>query len=362
MSVLLLAESRSGAQTEVPGDAESTDALRQRLVKEGVSFLLTKGQHEDGSFHKEADPGVSALCVAALLRGGQSPSVPGVERGLKYLESFVRPDGGIYREGSYYQNYETCISVIAFHEANRDGRYQQILDRALAYARELQWDQGEGKDATDPAYGGAGYGSHKRPDLSNTQFLIDALKAEENDANREAITRALIFVSRAQNLVSEHNRLEFPGKNPDGGFYYTPAAGGSSQAGETDTGGLRSYGSMTYAGLKSLIYAGVGPEDERVKAALGWIRHHYTLQENPGMGTSGLYYYFHTFAKALEATGQATFTDDAGTPHAWRTELIEELARLQQADGSWNNSDPRWLENDPNLVTAYALLALSHCD
>ena len=32
-------------------------------------------------------------------------------------------------------------------------------------------------------YGGAGYGKHSRPDLSNTSFLIDALRAVGNEAD-----------------------------------------------------------------------------------------------------------------------------------------------------------------------------------
>ena len=135
----------------------------------------------------------------------------------------------------------------------------------------------------------------------------------------------------------------------------------TSQAGETDSGGLRSYGSMTYAGLKSMIYAGVGPDDPRVKAALKWIQKHYDLQSNPGLGNAGLYYYYHTFAKALDAIGDEVLKDDKGQLHDWRAELVAELAKRQQPDGSWVNENARWLEGDPNLVTGYALLALSYC-
>jgi squalene-hopene/tetraprenyl-beta-curcumene cyclase len=53
--------------------------------------------------------------------------------------------------------------------------------------------------------------------------------------------------------------------------------------------------------------------------------------------------------------------DDKGVEHDWRQELIDELARRQQPNGSWVNKNERWLEADPNLVTGYALLALSHC-
>ena len=116
--------------------------------------------------------------------------------------------------------------------------------------------------------------------------------------------KALIFVSRCQNLESEYNTTPFAAKVNDGGFYYTVAAGGASPAGKTDDGGLRSYGSMTYAGLKSMIYAGVGPDDPRVKAAYKWIAEAlHARPKTPAWATTGLYYYYHTFAKALDAVG-----------------------------------------------------------
>jgi len=146
----------------------------------------------------------------------------------------------------------------------------------------------------------------------------------------------------------------------DGGFYYTIAAGGASMAGTTEQGGLRSYASMTYAGLKSMLYAGVGPEDPRVKAALSWIQKHYTLTENPGMDQSGLYYYYHTFAKALDAMGQPVIQAVDGTQHQWKSDLQNQLLKVQQPNGSWVNPTPRWMEGDPHLATAYALLALAY--
>ncbi len=118
---------------------------------------------------------------------------------------------------------------------------------------------------------------------------------------------------------------------------------------------------MTYAGLKSMIYAGLTPKDPRVKAALEWITKHYTLDENPGMGKAGQFYYYHTFAKTLDVLGEKTLTDAQGEKHNWRKDMIEKLADLQRDNGSWVNSADRWYEGDPNLVTAYSLMALSHC-
>ena len=95
--------------------------------------------------------------------------------------------------------------------------------------------------------------------------------------------------------------------------------------------------------------------------ATRWVRLHYDLKSNPGMGDAGLYYYYHLFAKALDALGEDDFTAADGVRHDWRAELLVRLAERQQPDGSWLNTNDRWLEGDANLVTGYALLALSYC-
>jgi squalene-hopene/tetraprenyl-beta-curcumene cyclase len=344
------------------GDDASTAQKQQQMIDKAVAFLGTKAQASDGSFNAAAGPAVTALVATSLLRHGRSPEEPVVAKALKYVEGFVHEDGGIYGAGSH-KNYETCIALVCFKEANRNGKYDVLIKKADGFIQATQWG-GDGKTTADQIqFGGAGYvRSGDRPDLSNTSFLVDALKAAGNDENSAAMQRALIFVSRCQNLESEHNTTPFAAKLNDGGFYYTPAAGGVSQAGVDEaTGGLRSYASMTYAGLKSMIYAGVKPDDPRIKAALGWMKKNYDLESNPGMGTAGLYYYYHTFAKALSALGQKTFVDEQGVEHDWRQELVVELASRQREDGSWINENNRWLEGDASLVTGYALLALSYC-
>jgi squalene-hopene/tetraprenyl-beta-curcumene cyclase len=110
-----------------------------------------------------------------------------------------------------------------------------------------------------------------------------------------------------------------------------------------------------------MIYAGVTPDDPRVQGALKWIRQHYGLDSNPGLGDAGLYYYYHTFAKALSGAGHDLIEGTDGQKHDWRGDLVTALAQRQQPDGSWVNRNARWLEGDPNLVTGYALLALSYC-
>lgn len=350
-----------GALAQAADPAAPPAAAYTKMVDRAVEYLRTKGQAEDGSFSAQAGPAVTGLVAAGLLQNGRSPTEPVIAKALKYLEGFVREDGGLYPANSNHQNYETCIAIMAFTAANKDGRYDKLLAGAEKYIRDIQWDGSEGHDESSFSYGGAGYGSKKRPDLSNTNYLLDALKSLGRGSEDEAVKKALIFVSRCQNLETEKNTTPYPALNPDGGFYYTAAAGGDSQAGKLDNGGLRSYASMTYAGLKSMIFAGVGPDDPRVKAASEWIQKHYDLKSNPGMGQAGLFYYYHTFAKALDALGEETFADADGAKHVWRAELIQELASRQRADGAWVNEASRWLEGDPNLVTGYALMALSYC-
>lgn len=339
-------------------DAEK---LLQPTVAKAITYLETKGQAADGSYSGYAGIGPTALITTALIQHGVATDSPQVAKSLKFIEQHVQPDGGIYQEGSRYRNYETCLGVMCFSAANADGKYKSILAKADAYLKGTQWDEGEQTEPSDASYGGGGYGADSRPDLSNTAFLIEALQATGNGADSEAMKRALIFVSRCQNLETEYNTTRFAAKNPDGGFYYTPVGDGSSQAGETANGGLRSYGAMTYAGLKSMLYAGVGPDDPRVKAATQWVTKHYAVDQNPGLGDAGLYYYYQLFAKALDATGEDTITDADGQTHQWKHELIAELAKRQKDDGSWSNSNDKWLEGDSNLATGFALMALSHC-
>lgn len=351
----------------VRAEAPSLPAAKAKQLAEvrakGIAFLRTT-QLDDGSWTNPDSLGITGLVVTSLLRSGVPADDPVVAKGLTYLKGFVQKDGGIYREKSNHRNYETCISILAFSEANKDGKYKDLIAAADKFVRQQQWDEEEVKAKDDPNYGGAGYGSKARPDLSNTAFLLDALKAAGAQPGDPALQKALIFVSRTQNLESEFNTTPFAAKVNDGGFYYTPAAGGATMAeGEPlPNGGLRSYASMTYAGLKSMIYCGAKPDDPRVKAAVTWIQKHYNLKENPGVGQNGLYYYYNTFAKALSALGKAEFTDKDGKVHDWRVELIDQIASQQDANGSWVNKVARWNEGDPHLVTGYALLALSYCD
>jgi squalene-hopene/tetraprenyl-beta-curcumene cyclase len=341
---------------------EPTGKEVQGMIDKALAFLKTQ-QAADGSFSaKRAGPGITAVAVAALLRNGQSPKEPVIAKALEYLEKNVQKDGGIYDK--FLANYTTSVAVMAFKEANKDGKYDALLKNAAAFLKGLQFEEST-TDLSKLNAGGFGYDKNDkgRPDASNTAFAVEALLAAGLSKDDPAVKKAMEFLSKCQNLPGEHNKEGFAkkaSKDDLGGITYVPDPTNKEYG--TADGGLRSLGGMTYGGLKSFLYAGVGKDDERVKAAIGWIRKHYTLDENPGMKQSGLYYYYHVFAKAMDALGENPFVDAAGTKHQWKRELFEALAKRQQKDGSWvNPGDKAFGEGDPNLATAFAVLSLSYC-
>jgi squalene-hopene/tetraprenyl-beta-curcumene cyclase len=360
LGLLALLDGRPAAALADDGQAKAGDAASAAtLIDRGVTFLRPR-QDAKGGWSTQREPGVTALVVTALLRSGRvAQGDPAVTRALTYLEGFIGPNGGVSE--SAHANYTTSIALVAFNEANRNGRYARAIKAGQTFLKTMQWDESEGKGRDDAFYGGAGYGGrNSRPDVSNTAFFMEALRDTGLPPDDPSLKKALVFISRCQNLKGEFNDQEWAGKVNDGGFVYSTAHGGESFAGKTADGGLRSYASMTYAGLKSMIYAGLDKSDPRVKAALTYIKQHYTLDENPGLGQQGLYYYYHTFAKTMAVLGEPTIVDAKGVSHDWRAELIAALAKRQQADGGWVNPADRFMEGDPNLVTAYALLALAY--
>lgn len=333
----------------------------QEVVDKAVAYLR-KSQGADGSFSPRlAGPGVSAIVAAGLLRNGLSADDPLVAKAIAYIEGKVQKDGGIYDKA--LANYVTSVSLMAFAEANKGGKYDALIKNATRFLKQMTYDDTK-SDPKDPRYGGAGYDGKSRPDVSNTYYFLEAMQAAGVPKDDPAVQRAIKFLSRCQNLPGEQQNLPFATKasaDDKGGLTYTPFTSDKKGPYETADGGLRSLGAMTYAGLKSFLYAGVSKEDPRVQGALAWIRAHYTLEENPGQKQAGLYYYYHTFAKAMTALGGDEFEDAAKKKHDWRKDLFEALKKRQRPDGSWaSEGDRTFGESDPNLATGFALLTLSY--
>jgi squalene-hopene/tetraprenyl-beta-curcumene cyclase len=350
----------------------------KEAVARSLDFLAANQNAGRFGFMGIEDPGITAMALSATIRASRilvRKEPAHVKPGLDYLLSLKKKDGSVYLTG--LKTYVTSVALMAFKDSG-DPAYGPAAEAAAEFLVAVQSDEGEGYSMEeDPFYGGMGYGGDERPDLSNTQMALDALKAADLDERHAAFRKALRFVERCQNkaetnpteVVLSDGRKVVAGT--DGGGVYYP---GNSKAGlrEIDEGVFvaRSYGSMTYALLKSLIFTGLDEEDKRVQAAIKWVRNNYTLDENPGFetqddpdaGYQGLFYYYLTMARALDALGKDIITDGAGVDHDWRKELTAKILSLQRTDGSWiNERSPRWFEGNPVLATSYALLVLDVC-
>ena len=333
-------------------------AKAQAAVNKGVDYLKSV-QEPDGSWSHY--PATTALAVTALLRNGRSEAKdPATAKGIQFLLKNVKPNGAIYSDenpSTALPNYNTCLALIALN-LTKNPSYKPTIQKAQQYLEKSQFDEEEGMNPTDPMYGGVGYGSRPdRPDLSNLQTSLEALTEAGTDKNAPVFKKAITFLQRVQARKESNDQAWVNVSDNDGGFIYDSK--GRSMA-EKD-GKARSYGSMTYAGLKSYIYAGVSKTDPRAQAAYDWLRGKYSVTENPGLGQMGLYYYYHTMAKTLDVYGQKLLKDTAGKSHDWASDIASQLAATQRKNGSWFNDTARWWEDQPALVTSYSLITLSYC-
>lgn len=358
----------------------------ERVIERAIGYLRAQQDAATGGWSVSergpALPAITGLVVHGMLLDPRIDDTdPAVRRGMEYMLSFRQPDGGIYDQ--VLSNYNTAICLSALAQSARPDAASAI-GPAQEFIRATQWseesiDHSEtGRvDPSHPFYGGIGYGGHERPDLSNLAIALEGMRDSGVASDDKAFQRALTFLARVQ-MSDKINDMPYADGSEQGGFIYATSPSGSelgageSKAGLTPGEGsadvprhLRAYGSMTYAGFKSYIYADLDRDDPRVTTAYDWIRRNYTLQENPGVGTDGMYYYFVTFARALDAWGLPyveTINPDGseGEARDWANDLIDRLAELQNPDGSFRVIDDRWMEDNPVLITAYALLALQH--
>ena len=222
----------------------------------------------------------------------------------------MQPDGGIYVPESGHKNYETCIAMLAFAAANGDGRYGTLLKKGDAFLKGLQWDESNGTAKDNVVYGGAGYGGEQaaRP----LEHRLSASRPCERPAPAptiEAMKKALVFVSRCQNLESEFNDRALAARSTTAASSTPSPTAAQSMAGKTRR---RRPALLRLHDLRRTQEHDLRRPQARRPPRQGGRRvhqQHYSLDENPGMGEAGLYYYYHTFAKALAALGQDTIVD-----------------------------------------------------
>jgi len=362
------------AETSISPIPDSIKNEAQAAMARATSWLL-KQQQPEGHWSNADFPALTALPVWAIAKSGTTSS-EALDRAAAYMVSTFNENGSFCREpreerkGGGLCNYNTALVIVALHALGNPD-YVPLIQKARTYIASSQ------HFGDDLYQGGMGYDADTgRPyaDLSNSYLAYEAMRLTENveDLRTNVGERADLdwkaaeeFIQRVQNRT-ESNDQPWASDDPEnaGGFAYKPD---SSMAGTTTNEAgeirLRSYGSMTYAGLLSFIYAQVDKNDPRVQSAYEWSQKNWSVDENPGMELQGLYYYYQTLAKALSAMETDIITLADGTRINWRTELIKKLLSLQKIEpdgtGYWVNSEGRWWEADPTLVTSYSLLAMA---
>lgn len=369
---------------------ESLEERASAVAERAVSYLRSQ-QDASGGWGVRPEgpsfPAITGLVVTGMLLDPQIDAADAdVAEGLAYILSFRQPDGGIYDRVLASYNTSICLSALALAREQLP-EAEASVGPAVTFLRQLQWgadrtiqgalgDEAQSVPSSHPFYGGVGYGNSSRPDNSNLHFWLQALEDAGVPGDDPAVQRALVFLERTQ-MDGSINKMPYAEGSTQGGFIYATSPNGDQlgigeSKGEpieetlsdgTTASRLRAYGSMTYAGFKSFAFAGLTKTDPRVLAARKWIAQNYTLEENPGVGTDGYYYFLMVFGKALDAWGEQFVSvqrEDMMLRRDWAEDLVSKLESLQESDGSFRVVDDRWMESDPVLITSYSLIALQH--
>ncbi len=357
----------AAAQTTAPPEMEQTLQNEINSAIDRALDWLAARQREDGTWSNRQFPALTALPTWTFIRSDYPERDPIIAAAVQSLLDTVQPDGGIYREvigrrGGGLSNYNTAIAMTVLHALGDPDLAPVILNaRTFVSQGQLTGD--------DMYHGGFGYDVRSQQpyaDLMNTLQVLEAMRytadIEEERPAEEARPQvdweaAAAFVSRLQNPPEA-------GPENAGGFTYNPAESKAGQEQQEDgTVIFRSYGSMTYSGLLALLYAGVDRNDPRVRSAFEWASRHWNLEENPGMGAQGYFFFLNVLTRSLNAYGVEWIPKEQEQLLNWRREAALRLVRIQRIDpetghGYWTNDDGRFWENDPVLVTAYSILAL----
>jgi len=351
------------------GAAVSADAREAALAK-GAAFLLSR-QAADGHFSDAQMPALTALPLWALTgvdAPGGTASVPSAADALKsarakaaaFVLSTQREDGGFYvpkpgRGGSGLGNYNTAVCLSALFESRLAPAAPLLKAREYVAASQLTGD--------DTMAGGFGYDRVMRrryADLSNTSYAMDAM-ARTASLEELRTSGKKVDLNWAQAIAFVENLQKQDGRDKGGAAYNERTPQGGTETNKAGKVHLRAYGSMTYAAVLSMCSANLTRGDPRVRNALDYCSRYWSLDENPGMGRQGLYYYYDILARALAAAGvEEIFTPEGRTVY-WKRDLTAKLLSLQKADGSWANDNNRFWEADPVLCTSFAMICLELC-
>lgn len=399
-------------------DDADIDAMRKQMVANAWDFLVNEYNRapadddhaalKSGWGEKSTNVPYTALVLHGLI--GTEVWNPGeamFEEAVNWLLDVQEPTGAwSYRPGvpgfkGVRAVYITAIMAQLLVDLNNtDGPWKGKLNNQIAAASEyLQQSQVGNPGGPAPDYGrdqvGFGGWAYSREEIernveergkpaanmSTTSFALDALHAIGVSKDDPLWEDALVFLKRNQNageVQDEGFSAMHEGKvirpagegSPDhGGAIYSEETSKATGVVENEDGTvtLFSYGSMTYNLLRGYLFAGLNTDDVPVQLAWRWIQRNYTVERVPGFREPaeydmGLYYYYLSMAKTLDAMGVDHVEEaDRGLKHDWRKDLLNALNERQRDDGSWvNENHTRWQEDSKVLCTAYILNAIRH--
>ena len=332
------------------------DAAIEKAISRGVRFLLAS-QQEDGHFSDPQMPALTALPLWALSGCGDAGEEVSAAKAkaVKYVLSTQREDGGFYvpkpgRGGSGLGNYNTSVCLSALFDSKLAPSAPLLKAREYVASSQLTGD--------DTMAGGFGYDKVSRrryADLSNTSYALSAMaKTASLEEFRGSGRRVDLDWDKALKFVE--NLMKTEGPDAGGAAYNDRTPQGGTATNAQGRVSLKAYGAMTYAAVLSMCSAKLDKGDPRVRQSVEWLERNWSVDENPGMGNQGLYYFYDIMTRALDAAK----LDKVGA-HEWKKELGAKIVSLQKDDGSWSNENNRFWEADPVLCTSFALLALELC-
>lgn len=314
----------------MPARAEIDSISVQRSIDRGVEYLR-KTQNKRGGWREYSgyNCGLSALCTLAWINAGVSRQDPDLIRAMEYLRKFPPDD-------TYSVSLQTLVycAVGALEDVPR-------IRRNVEWLTELQ------KPANARHAGGWGYTVVRGfGDQSNSQFAVLALGAA---ADRGIKVPREVFEAAAEYW----RRTQFT----EGGWSYST--------------GLRPSGSMTCAGIGSLIICGSSlsdldeanagqlnccgddASDDAVDRGLAYLSKVFTMDANPGGEMLSYFYYLY----AVERIGRLSGRRLIGN-RDWYREGAERLVGLQDNfQGFWQGGGV--VESNRDVSTSFALLFLA---
>jgi len=365
-SMVILAALLAAGAVRAELSAELQDQARAAIA-DGLRWLASV-QKDDGSWSNGGFPALTALPLEAFLRArGIAHDAQAPAKAIAYVLACARDDGGIYRKSIIplkggLATYNTAICMAALHRAG-DPAHARIIQKARTFIA------GSQRLGDDHYAGGFGYSPNARKtDMLSTLHAVEAMRLTEGveDLRPASEKRAALDWAAVGKYITSMQNTTNAGAAEAGGFHYAPGKSGAGKGvGADGTVYFRAYGSMTYTGLLGLLYAQVTRDDPRIRSAFDWAARHWSLDENPGLGNQGMYFFYNVLTKALTVYGAPAIPREGAEAVDWRSAVVEKLLALRGRDEKtgaryWTNQNGRFWENDPVLVTAYSIIALEN--